>query len=146
MQRLSLPFLGSLCLMVACSTRAPSLAEAPAGCYVFDRPISYSAAGTRESGDSAWYVLQLLPAGGVDRPLMPATTRDRYAQRSTWRVVGDTLHMRVFDGLVGWDLALLRNSGRYRGIGKYLSDAIVIGREPTTDAFSAGRVDCAAAP
>ena len=133
-------------VVTACSARTGAIAEGPPGCYRFDRPISYSAAGAREAGDSAWYGLQLLPAGRVDRPLMATPTGDRYAQRSTWRLAGDTLHIRVFDGLVGWDLALLRTDGGYRGIGTYLSDAIVIGREPTTAAFSALRVDCAAAP
>lgn len=142
-RRLSFSIAGLAFVVAACSARPGVLAEGPTGCYSFDRPISYSAPGTRESGDSAWYVLQLLPEGRVDRPLMPTITRDRYAQRSTWRVAGDTLHIRVFDGLVGWDLALMRDDGRYRGIGTYLSDVIVIGREPTTDAFSGGRVDCA---
>lgn len=133
-------------VVTACSARTGVFAEGPTGCYRFDRPISYSASGTRESGDSAWYVLQLLPAGRVDRPLMATPMRHRYAQRSDWRVAGDTLHIRVFTGLVGWDLALLRTDGRYRGIGTYLTDAIAIGRESTTAAFTALRVDCAAAP
>lgn len=106
---------GLALVVTACSARTGVLADGPTGCYRFDRPISYSASGTRESDDSAWYVLQLLPAGRLDRPLMATSMGDRYAQRSEWRVAGDTLHIRVFNGLVGWDLALLRTDGRYLG-------------------------------
>ena len=142
----SLAVIGTAFLLAACSTRTGVLAAATTGCYRFDRPISYSGAGTRESGDSAWYVLQLLPGGRVDRPLLLAGTRGRYSRRSTWRVAGDTLHIRVFDGLVGWDLALLPHDGQYRGTGEYMSDARVAEHAPPNDVFSAGREDCAPAP
>jgi hypothetical protein len=132
-------------VMVACSARAP-VADTLPGCYRFDRPISYSATGEREAGDSAWYVLRLLPTGGVQRPAMSAPARERFAQRSSWRAAEDSLHIRVFDGIVGWDLDLARQGDRYQGTGTYLSDAIAIGREPYTATFRTKRTGCAIAP
>ena len=145
MPRLNWAIVALAGVLVACSARAPVTEPRP-GCYHFDRPISYSANGEREAGDSAWYVLRLLPTGGVQRTAMPAPARERFAQRSSWRAVEDTLHIRVFDGMVGWDLDLAPLGDRYQGTGTYLSDAIVVGREPHTAMFSASRTDCAAAP
>jgi len=108
--------------------------------------MSYSAAGTRESGDSAWHVLQLLPAGRVERPLMDARARGGFSARSSWRMEADTLHLRVFDGLVGWDLDLVPNMETLTGSGTYLSDARVAGQKPLTVPFHATRTSCAAAP
>ena len=142
----SLAVIGTAFLLTACSIRTGVPTAVTTDCYRFDRPISYSGAGTREWGDSAWHVLQLLPGGRVDRPLLLVGTRERYSRRSTWRVAGDTLHIRVFDGLVGWDLTLLPYDGRYRGTGEYMSDARVAEHAPPNDVFSAGREDCASAP
>lgn len=133
-------------LLGACSARARPSSESPVGCYHFDRPISYSATGEREAGDSAWYVIRLLPDGRVERPSFVAARRERFARRSSWHKSGDTLHIRVFDGLVGWDLKLRSVEREYRGIGTYLSDAIVLGRPPFEAPFAANERQCVAAP
>lgn len=138
------PLIVCFLLLGACSARARPSNESPVGCYHFDRPISYSATGVREAGDSAWYVIRLLADGRVERPGFAAARRERFARRSRWHESGDTLHIRVFDGLVGWDLELRPNDEEYRGIGTYLSDAIVLGRPPFEAPFAAKQVHCVA--
>ena len=137
----------AVCLfLAACSSRTTDLSPTPVGCYHFDRPVSYSAAGALEAADSAWYVLEFLPDGRVDRPRFPASRRETFARRSRWRVAGDTLHVHVFDGLTGWDLALQAQDRHYRGMGTYLSDAIALGRPPFEAPFAAKAGPCVAAP
>jgi hypothetical protein len=130
---------------LACHSQAPEPAASPVGCYRFDRPVSYSAAGDRERGDSAWYIIALLPDGAVSRPYFESGQGGMYAARSVWRRSGDTLGLRVFDGLVGWDMTLLPTQSGYSGRGRYLSDARVVGREPLTAEFNAQRTSCSAA-
>lgn len=111
----------SLLAPVATPLRATAQASA---CYHFAQPLGYSAMGKLELGDSAWYVIELRPNGAVARPLFrDARQRDRWTQRSTWRQTGDTLHIRVFDGLVGWDVTMRAASAAvYVGSAEYLSD------------------------
>ena len=129
-------------LSSACAARTSILGGQPVGCYLFDTPVSYSASGSREAGDSAWYLLSLEREGRVERPLLRGAARSLYAERSSWRVTGDTLRILVHDGLVGWDLVLMPDDGGYRGMGTYLSDAIAVGRAPITRVFSARRTAC----
>jgi hypothetical protein len=130
---------------LACHSQVPEPAASPIGCYRFDRPVSYSAAGDRERGDSAWYIVELLPDGAVSRPYFQSGPGGMYAARSAWRLNADTLGLRVFDGLVGWDMTLLPTQSGYSGRGRYLSDARAVGREPPTAEFSAQRTSCSAA-
>jgi hypothetical protein len=72
------------------------------------------------------------------------TWRDLYAHRSSWHVQRDTLYVRVFTGLVGWDLILFAGPDGYHGTGRYLTDAIVAGAAPLIVRVSATRRTCVA--
>lgn len=121
----------------------PPPAAKPVGCYRFDRPLGHSATGDLERGDSSWYRLQLQPAGAVARPWLSSSYwREQYANRSSWRTSGETLFVRVFTGLVGWDLTPRPAAERYAGSARYLSDAIVIGAEPLRVRVQAVREAC----
>jgi hypothetical protein len=90
--------------------------------------LTYSAApGAPESGDSTWAILALFDDGSVRRPLLPP----RHSNYSRWQMRHDTLDLRVFDGLVGWDVAAaVVDSGAYAGIATYLTDVRVAGASP----------------
>ena len=89
--------------------------------------LTYSAApGAPERGDSTWAIVGLLSDGRVTRPLLPP----RHSRRSQWRMAGDTLRLRVSDGLVGWDVAAVPDSSGYSGVATYLTDVIVRGALP----------------
>lgn len=90
-------------------------------------------------------VLVLAPGGGVGRPLLPQREAQiTWEPRSAWSARGDSVQLRVFTGLVGWDarLALSRDGSRLQGRARYLSDAIVPGRAPDSVSLSLGRVLC----
>ena len=95
---------------------------------LWSRPaLTYSAApGAPDRGDSSWAIVGLFADGRVSRPLLPPQRYDR----SKWEIRGDTFHPRVFDGLVGWDVAAVRDSLAYAGIATYLSDVVVAGMRP----------------
>ena len=135
-------FLALIASVFACHARAPESAQTPLGCYRFDRPVSYSASGERERADSAWYVIELLAEGAVSRPYLDSRRQAMFAARSAWSLSGDTLRLRVFDGLVGWDMALVPDQGSYHGRARYLSDARAVGYEPPTADFTAHRALC----
>jgi hypothetical protein len=96
-------------------------------CLRFEHPLGYSASGAREQGDSAWYVLQLDDSGTVTRPLFPRRQREMWTRRSTWKTKGDTLLVRVLDGLVGWGIALWPSGNGFSGSATYLTDVRVEG-------------------
>ena len=122
-------------------------AAEPTGCYRFDRPLGHSATGALERSDSSWYRLQLQPAGKVTRPALSSSSmRELYADRSAWHTRGDTLFLRVFTGLVGWDLTLLPEADRYVGSARYLTDAIAVGAGPLILPFRATREACIPSP
>ena len=116
----------------------------PVGCYLATPAFTYSAVGQRERererGGTAWAVVRLRPNGVALRPLLPAMS-DR---RSTWMVHGDTLHLTLFDGMVGWQAALRATSSGWAGPATYLSDAIAVGRPPTQRIFVLTRRKCGA--
>ncbi len=99
-------------------------------CLQFEQPLGYSFSGAREKGDLRWYVLQLGDSGSVTRPLFPQKDREWLKRSSRWSIKGDTLLVRVSDGLVGWDVALRRHRPGYSGVATYLTDVIVDGRIP----------------
>lgn len=116
--------IASLLLFAPVSIRTILATTQASACYHFAEPLGYSATGKLELGDSAWYVIELRANGAVARPLFrDARQRDRWTERSTWRQTGDTLHIRVFDGLVGWDVTMRPESSvTYVGSAEYLSD------------------------
>ena len=96
-------------------------------CLRFMQPIGYSASGALEKGDTAWYVLQLRDSGKVARPLFPRPQREAWTRSSRWTSTGDTLRIRVSDGLAGWDISMWRARKGFAGVASYLSDARVAG-------------------
>ena len=111
-----------------CAPRRVAPLPPALGCYRADRLLGYSASGAPEGGDSAWRYFRLAADSQVMRPALVSA---RLWTRSGWAVRGDTLHVRLFTGLNGWDLALVgATAGRYVGRAKYLSDAVVRGAAP----------------
>ena len=55
---------------------------------------------------------------------------------------GDTLHLTLFDGLVGWQAVLRTTSTGWAGPATYLSDAIDVRRPPTQRIVVLTRRDC----
>jgi hypothetical protein len=101
--------------------------DAPDRCLRARPALTYSAApGAPEAGDSSWAIVALLADGRANRPFLSP----RHSSRSTWRIAGDTLRLRVFDGLVGWDVAAVPDSLAYRGIATYLTDVNAVGWAP----------------
>ena len=115
-------------------------------CLRFEHPLGYSASGAREQGDSAWYVLQLDDSGTVTRPLFPRRQREMWTRSSSWRAKGDTLLIRVLDGLVGWDVSLWPTGNRFSGTATYLTDVRVEGWVPPRVEVHAGRIKCTRSP
>ena len=115
-------------------------------CLRFTSPLGYSASGMREQGDARWYVLRLADSGVVVRPLFPARERELWANRSRWATRGDTLLVRVSDGLVGWDMTLRRERDGFQGMATYLTDVRVKGAVPLRKEVHASTTHCPAAP
>jgi hypothetical protein len=115
-------------------------------CFRFKQPLGYSASGAREQGDAAWYVLQLGDRGTVTRPLFPQRQREVWTRRSRWTAKGDTLLIRVSDGLVGWDISLWRERDGFTGVATYLTDVRVAGWVPPRLDVSAATIKCPAPP
>jgi hypothetical protein len=93
-----------------------------------------------------WYVLQLADSGRVARPLFPKRQRDQWTGLSRWTTKGDTLLIRVSDGLVGWDIALRRRDDEFAGVANYLTDVRVEGRVPPRKEVRAAPIECPAPP
>lgn len=115
-------------------------------CLRFKQPLGHSASGAREQGNAAWYVLQLADSAIVTRPLFPKREGERWARLSRCTTKGDTLFIRVFDGLVGWDLALRREGHGFTGVATYLTDVFVAGWVPPRIDVHAATIKCPAPP
>jgi hypothetical protein len=113
-------------------------------CLRFKQPLGYSASGAREQGDSVWYVLQLADGGTVTRPLFPKRQREQWTRLSRWTTKGDTLLIRVSDGLVGWDISLRRGGDGFTGVATYLTDVRVDGWIPPRLDVHAATIKCPA--
>jgi hypothetical protein len=111
-------------------------------CFCFEHPLGYSASGALEQGDSAWYVLQLNDNGTVTRPLFPPRQRELWTRQSRWTPKGDTLSVRVLDGLVGWDVTLWPSGKGFSGSATYLTDVRVEGWVPPRVEVHAARIKC----
>jgi hypothetical protein len=120
--------------------------EATVQCLRFKQPLGYSASGAREQGDSIWYVLQLADGGTVTRPLFPKRERDQWTRGSRWTTKGDTVRIRVSDGLVGWDISLRPGRNGFTGVATYLTDVHVEGWAPPRLDVLAITIKCPAPP
>ena len=120
--------------------------EATAQCLRFKQPLGYSASGAREQGDSVWYVLQLADGGTVARPLFPKREREQWTRSSRWTTKGDTLLIRVSDGLVGWDISLRKARDGFTGVATYITDVRVEGWAPPWVDVHAATIKCPAPP
>lgn len=113
------------------------------GCWEADRALM--APLNDASQDRAHRLLILAPGGGVGRPLLPPREAQlMWEPRSAWSRQGDSVWLRVFTGLVGWDARLAPSSDgrRLQGRARYLTDAIVRGRAPDSVPLSLARVRC----
>lgn len=115
--------LAALALGAAACATATGNAVAPAtlaGCWRATPPLTYSATGGPERGDSSWAFLLLERNGRASRPLV-APGRDAM---STWRLSLDTLVVVLGDGMVGWRLHLRDEGTRWGGTGEYVTDVV----------------------
>jgi hypothetical protein len=118
----------------ACAQDIPEIV----GCYLAEPPLTYSAAGNLERGDSSWSRVRLLADGTARRPLL----KERYDRSSTWRIEGDTLHVIFVDGLVGWRLELTPAPIGWTGRATYITDAPVVGELPPQHQITLTRRAC----
>lgn len=123
-------------------TTGHSTRPATLECLRFKQPLGYSASGALEQGKTEWYVLKLADSGVVSRPLFNKRDRERWTRRSRWTAKGDSLHIRVSDGLAGWDLALRRTGDGYTGVANYLSDVRAEGWIPPRVMVHADAIEC----
>lgn len=66
-----------------------------------------------------------------------------WSESSGWSRLADTIRLRLFTGLTGWDIALAPIGGdTLSGIARYLTDVIVAGREPPRYPVVAVRETC----
>ena len=108
-------------------SREPAQPPTPDRCFRARPALTYSATGIPEQGNTdPWSLVEFRADGRVGRPLLPL----RHSERSRWRVLGDTLRLRLSDGLVGWDVVATPDSLAYVGIATYLTDVVVKGAEP----------------
>jgi hypothetical protein len=138
-----------LALAVAATGSAAAVSDAsdrPTAprCLRFEQPLGYSASGERERGDSSWYVLQLGDSGTVTRPLFSPREREQWNRLSAWTTKGDTLRIRVTDGLAGWNISLWAVRGGFAGIATYLTDVVVVGWVPPRMDVHAASIECPA--
>ena len=116
----------------------PRVGGEPAGCYRATPALTYSATGAPERDDSAWAIVRLFPDGKARRPLLTPWEDGR----SAWTFKNDTLHLRLFDGLVGWTTTLTTTATGWRGTAEYLTDVIVAGRPPFRRSIVLERQPC----
>ena len=110
----------------------------PVGCYRATPALTYSATGRPEHGDTAWAIVRLFLDGTASRPLLSRAVDNR----GKWTLRNDTLTVLVFDGLVGWRMALTTTERGWRGRARYLTDAIVVGQPSFLRAIELERRPC----
>ena len=134
-------------LAAGCLASSRGVIGGPVGtveCLRFKQPLGYSASGARERGNAMWYVLQLADSGRIARPLFPKRQREQWTDLSRWTIKGDTLLIRVSDGLAGWNMALQRRQDEFVGVATYLTDVRVAGWVPPQKDVRAAPIECPA--
>lgn len=99
------------------------------GCWRINRPLGPTGSVAVVARDSTFDTVVLQDTGQVFFPRVAASSRAVWEQRSKWYRRGDSVLVRIFTGLQGWQTSLVRSrDGRtLTGFARYLSDAIVIG-------------------
>ena len=110
------------------------------GCYHATPPLTYSASGGPERGDTAWAILRLSAGGIASRPL-PRLRQDAF---SKWWLNRDTLFLQLMDGFAGWRVVLTQVGGKWRGKGGYETDNA--GSPPVVREFTLERRSCKGLP
>ncbi|MEQ1692426.1 MAG: hypothetical protein ABMA00_14130, partial [Gemmatimonas sp.] len=131
-------------LFTESARRQPSLPIA--GCWHADRPLGPTGGVEPVARDSAFRTFVLQDSGRVAIPVISEGERWMWEGRSSWAIRDDSVTLRVFTGLQGWDARLARTpDGRsLRGMARYLSDVVVLGRAPTVVPVTLTRVLCEA--
>src|SRR3954471_6869001 len=134
--------IGRILVLAVLVIPCPSVAQGSKlpQCFRFDRPLGTSAAGTREQGDSTWYVVQLADSGIVRRPLRPKREREAWLRKNQWSAKGDTIDFRVADPLVGWRVTMYPAGQAFTGVATYITDVMVAGRGPLRVQIHATRI------
>lgn len=117
------------------------------GCWRTDRPLGPTGGEEPVPRDSLFRTVVLQDSGHIAFPLVPARQQSMWVRRSYWYSRGgDSLTVRHFTGLQGWNALLVRapSGDSMHGTATYLSDAIVVGREPDRVTVSFTRIDCEA--
>ncbi len=144
--RLYLSATMAACIVVANATLQAQVARTaydPRGCWELSRPAGPAAEDSPSNRDSRYRTLWLRDSGEVRLPELEAREARNWRSASGWTRNADTLFVRVFTGLQGWQLSLLPvNATRFSGTGTYLSDVIVRGQPPYRVSFSATRIAC----
>lgn len=133
--------------MFALLAAKPLLAQAVptlAGCWRADRPLGPGGGVESVERDAAYRTVVLQDSGRVALPLIPEREQSLWTERSYWGLRGDSVTLRVFTGLQGWDARLARTPGGRTLVGsaRYLSDAIVVGAPPISVPVTLTRITC----
>lgn len=134
------------CLASTAASTATAQTAAPvAGCWRTDRPLGPTGGSAPVDRDSLFRTVVLQDSGHVAFPLLgPSNQSAMWTRRSFWRTRGDSVIVRFFTGLQGWDATLVRAADGHamRGTATYLSDAIAVGHAPTRVVVTFAGVAC----
>ena len=116
------------------------------GCWRTDRPLGPTGGATPVDRDAGFTVFVLRDSGRIALPVVSERERRMWETRSWWRVQNDTLSLRVFTGLQGWDARVPGASAKraLRGSARYLTDVVVAGAVPTVVPVTLTRIACEA--
>ena len=132
--------LGSVSAQPRASVQAPAIA----GCWRADRPLGPTGGLQPVERDSAFRTFVLQDSGRVALPLVGEREGRMWVTRSFWEVREDSIVLRVFTGLQGWNAVLTRSTDTrmLSGQARYLTDAIVIGAPPLVVPVALTRIAC----
>lgn len=132
------------CALVAAGEVSAQGTSRIEGCWRSDRPLG-PVGGVESIGrDQAYGTFVLQDSGRVAFPLISLVYKQMWESRSYWFARGDSVTLRSFTGLQGWDATLVRAADRrsMAGHARYLTDAIAVGAPPTIVAVTLARVAC----
>lgn len=113
------------------------------GCWEASRPLGSRFDASGVPSDARFQTLRLSESGRVQVPLLEGRERTMWEAGSAWSHGNDSLSLRVFTGLVGWQLHVRRSDqSTWRGEATYLTDAIVRGQPPLRVPIVLSRIPC----